>query len=78
MMLPMSRSKRRWRVPFTRIGTTDPITGRDTEDLAGKPHVVGRSQTEDLVIDFESGESTHHCLDIPTEHTVDYHLILDN
>ncbi|NNG12347.1 MAG: hypothetical protein HKM88_03770 [Halobacteria archaeon] len=65
-------------MPFKRIGATDPITGHDIGDLTGKPHVVGRSQTEDLVIYFESGESAHHCLNIPVEHSVDHHLNLDN
>ncbi len=64
-------------MPFKRIGATDPITGHDIEDLTGKPHVVGRSQTEDPVIYFEFGESVRQNPDFPVEQPIVHHLKLE-
>ena len=44
-------------VMIHRIETTDPITGRDIDDLAGKPYVVEAGAESDLVIYFESEQS---------------------
>ncbi|MDH3527481.1 MAG: hypothetical protein OEN52_05425 [Gammaproteobacteria bacterium] len=68
-----------WRaVILHRIETTDPITGRDIEDLTGIPYIVEQSASEDLVIDFESEESKRRNLDIPVEHPIDHHVNLVN
>jgi hypothetical protein len=62
-----------------RIETTDPITGHDIADLAGKPYVVeGGGTPDDLVIYFESEETRRRYLDIPTEHPIDHHVNLSN
>lgn len=61
-----------------RIETTDPITGHDIEDLAGKPYVVESGPQDDLVIYFESEASRQAYLDIPVEHPIEHHLNLDN
>jgi hypothetical protein len=62
-----------------RIETTDPITRRDIEDLAGKPYVVeGDGHPDDLVIYFESEETRRQYLNIPVEHPLDHHVNLDN
>ena len=61
-----------------RIETTDPITQRDILDLTGKPFIVERSESEDLVIYFESEASRRQYLDIPVEHPIEHRLNLDN
>ncbi len=61
-----------------RIETTDPISGRDIADLAGKPYIVERGKEEDLVIYFESEETKRQYLAIPVEHPLDHHVNLDN
>lgn len=62
-----------------RIETTDPITGRDIENLEGKPYVVEGSGTpDDLVIYFESEETKRQYMGIPVEHPIDHHVNLDN
>lgn len=61
-----------------RIETTDPITGRDIKDLAGKPYVVEAGAESDLVIYFESEASKKTYLEIPVEHPIDHHVNLDN
>lgn len=62
-----------------RIETTDPITGRDIENLEGKPYVVeGYGTSDDLVIYFESEETKRQYMSIPVEHPIDHHVNLDN
>ncbi len=61
-----------------RIETTDPMTLRNIDDLAGKPYLVERSTGEDLVIYFESEETRRQYLAIPVEHPASDYLIPDN
>lgn len=61
-----------------RVETTDPITGRDIEDLNGKPFVVERSSEDQLTIYFESEESKRKYMEIPVEHPIEHRLNLDN
>ena len=61
-----------------RIETTDPITGRDIKDLAGKPYVLESGTEEDLTIYFESETSRQQYLAIPVEHPVEHRTVLNN
>ena len=61
-----------------RVQTTDPITGREIDDLTGKPTVVEASPEDELVIYFESEATKQQYLDIPVEHPIDHHVNLDN
>jgi hypothetical protein len=61
-----------------RIETTDPITQRHIEDLAGKPYLVERGMEEDLVIYFESEDTRRQYLDIHVENPAEDYLIPDN
>ncbi len=61
-----------------RIETSDPITGRDIPDLTGKPYLVYRGQTEELVVYFESEATKRQYLNIPVEHPIEHRLNLDN
>jgi hypothetical protein len=52
--------------PGLMISTIDPITGRDIEDLAGRPyHVDGN-----MVMYFESEKTRQEYLDMPLDHPV--------
>lgn len=50
--------------PTLRISTVDPITGRDIEDLAGRPYLVDGN----LTIYFESETTRQAFLDMPVDH----------
>ncbi|HHO67787.1 MAG TPA: hypothetical protein ENK12_02030 [Gammaproteobacteria bacterium] len=52
--------------PERMITTIDPITGRDIEDLAGKPYLVDGN----MVIYFESEETRQAYIDEPVDHPV--------
>ena len=57
---------RRRHEPGLMISTIDPISGRDIEDLAGRPHHVDGN----LVIYFESEQTKQEYLDMPLDHPV--------
>lgn len=57
---------RRLHEPEHMISTIDPISGRDIQDLEGRPHIVDGN----LVIYFESEETRQAYLDMPMEHRV--------
>lgn len=64
---------------FHMISTTDPITGREIEDIAGHPYVVEGGHYNDITIYFESEETRQAYLDIPVEHPgADLKVNLDN
>jgi len=64
---------------FHMISTTDPITGRDIEDVAGHPYVVEGEHYNDITIYFESEQTRQAYLDIPVEHPgSDLKVNLDN
>jgi hypothetical protein len=68
-MDPLPRDQeqsRRLHEPKEMITTIDPITGRDIEDLAGKPYIVDGN----VVMYFESEETRQAYLDTPTDHPV--------
>ena len=50
--------------PTLRLSTTDPISGRDIEDLAGYPYLVDGN----LTMYFETEATRRAYLDIPTDH----------
>lgn len=50
--------------PEQRLTGTDPITGRDIEDLAGKPYLIDGNVT----MYFESEETRQAYLDTPIDH----------
>lgn len=50
--------------PTQMITTIDPISGRDIEDLAGKPYIVDGH----IVMYFESEETRQAYLDTPIDH----------
>lgn len=50
--------------PTLRLSTMDPITGREIEDLEGRPYVVDG----DLTIYFESEETRREYLEMPVDH----------
>jgi len=65
--LPRDRSQsRRLHEPGYMISTIDPITGRDIEDLEGRPHIVDGN----LVMYFETPETRQAYLDTPIDHPV--------
>lgn len=54
--------------PTSLLGCIDPITGRDIEDLTGRPyHVDGN-----MVMYFETEETRREYLEMPTDHP--FHL----
>ncbi len=60
------RQSQRLHEPGGMITTIDPITGRDIEDLAGRPYVVDG----DIVMYFETEETRQAYLDMPLDHPV--------
>ena len=61
------------------ITTTDPITGRDIDDVAGHPYVVEGDHYNDITIYFETEETKKAYLDIQVEHPgADLKVNLDN
>jgi len=58
------RQSRRLHEPELMISTIDPITGRDIEDLHGRPYIVDGN----LVMYFESVETRQAYLDTPMDH----------
>jgi hypothetical protein len=50
--------------PTLRISTTDPISGRDIDDLAGCPYLVDGN----LTIYFESEATRQEFLEVPVDH----------
>ncbi len=63
--MPRDRSQsRRLHEPTLMISTIDPISGRDIDDLAGKPYIVDG----DIVMYFESEETRQAYLDTPIDH----------
>lgn len=52
--------------PEWMISTIDPISGRDIQDLSGRPHIVDGN----VVIYFESEENRQAYLDTPMDHPV--------
>lgn len=50
--------------PTQMITTIDPISGRDIEDLAGKPYIVDGN----IAMCFESEETRQAYLDTPMDH----------
>jgi hypothetical protein len=65
--LPRDQSQsRRLHEPEYMISTIDPITGRDIEDLEGRPHIVDGN----LVMYFETRETRQAYLDTPIDHPV--------
>lgn len=52
--------------PEQMITTIDPITGRDIEDLAGRPYLVDGN----IVMYFESEATRQAYLDTPIDHPV--------
>lgn len=66
---------------FHAISTTDPMTGRDINDLFGKPYVVEGDHYNDLTIYFETEESKQAYLAIEVERNGGggrLHSLLDN
>lgn len=66
---PMPRDQeqsRRLHQPERMISTIDPITGRDIEDLAGRPFIVDGN----LVMYFETEQTRQDYLDTPIDHPV--------
>ena len=66
---------------FHMHATTDPMTGRDIPDTAGRPYVVEGDHYHDLTIYFESEATRKAYLDIPTERMGgegNLHQVLDN
>jgi hypothetical protein len=63
--LPRDQTQsRRLHEPFLMLATTDPMTGRDIEELPGHPyHVDGN-----LVIYFETEDTRRAYLDMPLDH----------
>lgn len=57
---------RRLHEPGYMISTIDPITGRDIEDLEGRPYIVDGA----MVMYFESVETRKAYLDTPVDHPV--------
>ena len=55
---------RRLHEPTQMITTIDPISGRDIEDLAGKPYIVDGH----IVMYFESEATRQAYLDTPIDH----------
>lgn len=55
--------------PEQMISSIDPITGRDIDDLSGRPYVVDGNVT----MYFESEETRQAYLDEPTDHP--FHLV---
>jgi hypothetical protein len=50
--------------PQWMITTIDPITGKDIQDLSGRPHIVDGN----IVMYFESEETRQAYLDTPIDH----------
>lgn len=50
--------------PESMISTIDPITGRDLEDLAGRPYLVDGC----MVMYFESEDTRQAYIDTPIDH----------
>ncbi len=66
-MDPMPRDQAqssRLHEPEHLITSIDPITGRDIDDLAGRPYIVDGN----MVIYFESEETRQAYLDTPMDH----------
>lgn len=51
------------------LSSTDPITGRDIEDIAGHPYLVDGNVT----MYFETAETRQAFIDMPTDHP--FHLV---
>lgn len=64
-----AEQSRRLHEPGPRLTGTDPITGRDIDDLAGKPYIVD----DNVVMYFESEETRQAYRDTPIDHP--FHLI---
>jgi hypothetical protein len=65
--LPRDREQsRRLHQPEQMITTIDPISGRDIEDLAGRPYIVDGN----MVMYFESEKTRQEYLDTPIDHPV--------
>ena len=63
--LPRDRTQSsRLHEPTQMITTIDPISGRDIEDLAGKPYIADGN----VVMYFESEETRQAYLDTPIDH----------
>jgi hypothetical protein len=56
---------RRLHEPSQRLSTTDPVTGRDTEDPEGHPYLVDGN----LTIPFESEDNRPALAAIPKDHS---------
>ena len=52
--------------PTQMITTIDPISGRDIQDLSGRPHIVDGN----IVIYFETEENRQAYIDMPMDHPV--------
>lgn len=66
-MDPMPRDQtqsRRLHEPTQMISSIDPITGRDIEDLAGRPYLVDGN----IVMYFDTEETRQAYLDTPIDH----------
>ena len=62
-----------------RLSTTDPISGRDIADTAGKPYIVEGTAHNDLTIYFESEANRQAYLEIPIERPIsELSVNLDN
>ncbi len=57
---------RRLHEPERMITTIDPISGRDIQDLSGRPYIVDGN----IVIYFESRENCQAYIDTPIDHPV--------
>ena len=67
--LPRDRSQsHRLHQPAYLIGTIDPITGHDIDDVLDHPHIVDGN----LTIYFESEESMQAYLDTPLNHPYEH------
>lgn len=66
---PMKRDQSqssRLHEPGLMISTIDPISGRDIDDLEGRPYIVDG----DMVMYFETEETRQAYLDTPMDHPV--------
>lgn len=60
------RQSRRIHEPEQMITTIDPITGRDIDDLAGRPYIVDGN----VVMYFESEDTRRQYIEMPMDHPV--------
>jgi hypothetical protein len=64
---------------FNIVCTTGPISGKDLDDLTGRPFVADFGNETGLTVYFESERNKLACLEIPLGHpTSDIPVNLDN